>query len=95
MPKEAFGGKQWKSHTRRCRACTQNAGTVAARETPVETAAGAGTLVDKLARISRSLELNQAEAIPTAIRQANEMMGLMAIGTLPQQADALLAALGI
>ena len=52
-------------------------------------------LVEKVRRICRSLELDQTKAIPTVIRHANEMMGLVAAGTLPQQADALLASLSL
>ena len=52
------------------------------------------TLAEKVGRIKAALMLHDGLAMPLAIKQANEMMGLPQVGTLPAQADALLAALG-
>ena len=51
------------------------------------------TLPDKVARIKRALDLDEALSLPAAIKAANEMMNLPDTGGLPAQADALMAAL--
>ena len=47
------------------------------------------------ARIKEELGLDGALSVKDAIKEANEQMGLEAEGSLPQQANALLAALEI
>jgi hypothetical protein len=53
------------------------------------------TLAQKVERIKRALELDAALPLPRAIRDANAAMGLPPTGSLPAQADALLAHLGV
>lgn len=53
------------------------------------------TLAEKVTKIKKALELSDAIEMPTAIRQANEMLGLEASGPLPAQADVLIKALGV
>ena len=51
------------------------------------------TLPDKVARIKRALDLDEALSLPAAIKAANEMMNLPDTGGLLAQAGALMAAL--
>jgi hypothetical protein len=53
------------------------------------------TLGGKVGRIKEALELDASLSIPAAIKAANGMMGLEAVGGLPTQADALLQAIGV
>ena len=52
------------------------------------------TLTELVARIKRELEIEPSTTAPTALRKANELMGLQPDGSLPQQAERLLANLG-
>ena len=46
-------------------------------------------------QIKSALTIDAATPMPAAIKQANEMMGLAGTGPMPQQAAALMAALGL
>ena len=48
-----------------------------------------------MAKIKQALDLGASLPMPAAIEKANGMMGLDSQGPLPDQADALLAALGV
>ena len=63
----------------------------AAKAVPV--AGSTMTLPDKVARIKRALDLDEALSLPAAIKAANEMMNLPDTGGLLAQAGALMAAL--
>jgi hypothetical protein len=52
-------------------------------------------LIQQVQRIKKALELGQDLTLPSAIKAANEAMGLEPAGSLPQQAANLLRALGI
>ena len=52
------------------------------------------TLASKVEQIKMALDLDASLSMPAAIKMANEAMGLPNEGTLPAQADVLLAQLG-
>ena len=55
----------------------------------------AGGLAAQVGQIKEFLQLDAAMTAPVALREANAQMGLPCEGTLPEQAAALIAALGI
>ena len=67
---------------------------------PVEVSAklassgGGATIMQKVARIKRELVLDESLPMATAVKQANEMMGIAAEGPLPAQVDKLLEVMG-
>ncbi len=59
-------------------------------------AGGGGTgLAAQVGQIKAALTLDPAMPLPAAIKEANSQMGLPNEGTLPDQATALMAALGL
>ena len=66
-----------------------------ASPTLAASSSGGVTLMQKVAQIKQELDLNESLSTATAIKQANEVMGLEPDGPLPAQVEALLGALGI
>jgi len=52
-------------------------------------------LTQRVGRIRAALALDVALALPDVLRQANVAMGIEAEGSLPEQADRLVKALGL
>ena len=81
-------------------AYTHRSSTVCAN-TPLATmAVGIGSapgegLVQQVQMIKETLSIDAKVAPPMAIKQANELMGLPNEGTLPEQAEKLMEALGL
>ena len=61
----------------------------------VEAASGGPSLTAQVDKIKEELEMEPTMKMPSAIRAANAQMGLPDEGTWPQQAAALIAALGV
>ena len=79
------------------RASSRPGGGGGAGQQPLPSPAGAAPalgLLQQVQLIKESLELDPALPPPSAIKQANEMMGIPPQGSLPEQADTLLKALG-
>lgn len=53
------------------------------------------SLTDRVSRIQVALELDRDLSMPATIKRANTAMGMKAEGGLPEQANALLSALGV
>jgi len=74
----------------------KHAGAAGKKRPREEKETSGATLADKVGRIKRALQLDEKLSMPAAIKKANKQMGLQDKGkTLPDQADALLAVLGV
>jgi len=66
-----------------------------ASSSSIDGSSGGETMVQKVARIKKELDLDESLTTATAVEQANKVMEITPVGGLPTQVQALLGALGI